>query len=605
VEDDVVLQVGNIKGEILPQQSGVNVVIDGKGTLETSGIEIKEGTLWVGEGTNLVVGKKPSAKDDEDDGDDEDMGGFSAHTESQKGVFDVRTLVSDKGSIITAHINATFDNVEIAGIYDGQGKDMTIKHGGWVGGQITEVGTLTMSHSGTLLLQITESNVGDDKPIISVENWLISDPNNTRIQITRGASANITNLIEVTKADATDRKILLDVLNNSKTALYHPTWTENNGSFDLDLTIYSVEGYIGSIWQRDGQNVARIGRLLDLTGDAYPGFGDLLQTFSHAELRSIIEHATAGELAGNAMRIAMQQPGPTVFRHLDATVPLRSPFDRNQRTRGQVREGMNLWFNTYGQAERARSDSTTFDGYTMSRFGFHVGGDVELYRRAVTGVLFGYSNPHVRSDLGKITINDYAAAVYWRVPTAWDVLLNGIIGFGSQEYQYRHSMGNVNFRGSSLFGSLELSRPFCMSRAMGLNSRLTPLVAMDFQTATVNGFVLHNPVLGGIRIEPENLDSMSVRIGLLGETQRLRTRVQYTRQLSGNDFVDSSTSLVGSDLLTAEMIRSTRWGKDWLNLGVGYEMLSTRHWRIFADYDFDLGRRTTSHLGSINTILQW
>jgi hypothetical protein len=53
------------------------------------------------------------------------------------------------------------------------------------------------------------------------------------------------------------------------------------------------------------------------------------------------------------------------------------------------------------------------------------------------------------------------------------------------------------------------------------------------------------------------------------------------------------------------MIRSTRWGKDWLNAGVGYEFLATRHWRIFADYNFDLGRRTTSHLGSINTALKW
>ena len=136
-----------------------------------------------------------------------------------------------------------------------------------------------------------------------------------------------------------------------------------------------------------------------------------------------------------------------------------------------------------------------------------------------------------------------------------------------------------------------------------MSYRLTPLIALDFQTASMDSFVVLNPALGGVRIEPEDLESTSIRVGLLGETLRLRSRVQYIRQIGGKDFVDSRTSLVG--LNQAASVRSTKWGKDWLNVGVGYELLNTRHWRIFADYDFDLGRRTTSHLGSINTVLKW
>jgi outer membrane autotransporter protein len=252
-----------------------------------------------------------------------------------------------------------------------------------------------------------------------------------------------------------------------------------------------------------------------------------------------------------------------------------------------------------------------FDGYDLSRYGFHLGSDIEIYRRALVGVLFSYTAPYVKSDLGRITANDYTAGIYFRIPTAWEVVANAMVGFGNQSYRYKNTYATSEFRGDSVFASIELARPFSplgknySHLDLNHNGVLTPLIALDFQSASMGSFVALDPVLGGVLIEPGNIDSIVLRLGLLSEFRRFRTRVQYMRQLSGDDFIASQTSLLGDNLLTATSIRSTQWGKDWLNVGIGGELLATRHWRIFADYNFDLGKQTTSHLGSLNTIFRW
>jgi len=136
--------------------------------------------------------------------------------------------------------------------------------------------------------------------------------------------------------------------------------------------------------------------------------------------------------------------------------------------------------------------------------------------------------------------------------------------------------------------------------------QLTPLIAMDFQSAMMDDFIIRDPVLGGILVEPEDLSSAMLRIGLLGDMGRVfRTRVQYMRQIAGDDVVLSQTSVWGDPATT--QVRGTQWGKDWLNVGLGGELTMGRfrYWRLFADYDFTVSRRTTSHIGSLNTVLTW
>jgi hypothetical protein len=116
----------------------------------------------------------------------------------------------------------------------------------------------------------------------------------------------------------------------------------------------------------------------------------------------------------------------------------------------------------------------------------------------------------------------------------------------------------------------------------------------------MDGFAVRS-LVGDIMVEPGDASQAVVRLGLLGNYGRVRTRAQYMRQVSGDDSVSSQTTL--SD--AAADVRGNQWGKDWFNLGVGGELWSTRHWQVFADYNFDMGRHTTSHLGSLNTIFRW
>jgi hypothetical protein len=498
-----------------------------------------------------------------------------------------------------AHGNATFGGINIAGEFIGNDHDLTIKYGGQITGTVNGVGTLKLE-SGTLFLKANEDTT------ISVNEWIFSDPTKSNIQLLESEKGSYAydKLIQIKEGEENDIQTLLGVLNRN-TALYRPTWEINEDDstyIDLvNLNILSVDEYIRNEWKQNKGNVENVGKIFQAFSSHHDSFHRYLAGLSDTDFQNVLRNAMAGELVGNAYRIAMQQPANTVFRHLDGINSLRSPFTR--RTRGQVpiREGFNVWFNPFGQAEQAEGDGNSYDGYDMARYGFYVGGDIELYNRAVAGVLFGYTNPYVKSDLGKITANDYTAGLYLRVPTAMEVLLNVMVGFGNQNYQYKNTYRDSKFGGSSFFSSIELSRPIPFS-----NFRLTPLVAVDIQSAQINNLFIVDPMLGSVLlVEPEDLDSTNIRVGLLGEVWKIRTRVQYMRQIAGNDSVTSQTTMIWDGITAATPVRSTEWGKDWLNIGIGGELLATRHWRIFADYDLDLGKRSTSHLGSLNTIFRW
>ena len=553
---------------------GAFVFVSGGGTYQAHNIDIGAGYLWVEDKTTME---------------------FLEEAKAWK-------LVSEKETVVNAFGDAEFNQVEIAGTYHGGGDDLTIgsnltiKEGGVITGQISGVGTLTLG--GTIFLVIEEG-----KPILSANSLHALEGTHMRIVAADIGEHNYSKVIQATDTNY-EWNDFLKMLDQSQTALYRPEWSSNKEDdeyLDLKLTIHSVKGYVDDIWQQKGQNVKNIGRLLDEVGgnSRYPAFRQYLEGLSDSQLRDSIRNVMAGELAGNAMWVAMQQPSQAVFRHLDDVAPLRSPFTRS-RMRGQVREGFNVWFNPYGQAEKADSDGNTFDGYTMSRFGFHLGGDIEIRKNAVFGVLFSYSAPQVKSDLGKIMVNDYKAGLYLRMPTVWEVVANMMVGFGNQDYSHKNAFGKADSYGQSFFASIELSRPVPFSIC-----KLTPIIAVDFQSASMDDFIVRDPNFIGALVVPEDVYSTAIRVGLLGEMGRLRTRLQYMRQVAGDDFVNTRTSLIFDEWAAATDVRSTQWGKDWLNVGIGGELLRTHHWRIFADYDFDVGRRTTSHLGSLNTIFTW
>lgn len=562
VEEGVTFESGYITfgdgGE--SKLTGAYVYVDGGGIYKAKDIDLGTGNLYVQEKTTMEF-------------------------DSIK----ANGLVSEAETHITARGAAEFTAVELAGAYDAQDHNLTVTKGGHITGQITGVNNFKVG--GSLFLTAEEG-----KTTISAETWEIDAK--TYIRTVGGTTSGDYSKVLQIKDDA-DRAEVLDILEKSQTALYQADWTENTeeGTYlDLDLNVLGIDDYVCSYWNQRGGNANNIAALIEYLCDEFPAFREGLESLSHEQLQSTLRSAMAGELAGNAVRFALQQPGQSVFRHLDTVVPLRFPFSH---VRGQVREGFNVWFNPYGQAENADSDGNTFDGYKMTRFGFHLGGDIELYNRALLGVLFSYSNPQVKNGLGKITAHDYAGGMYLRVPTAWAVVANLMVGFGNQSYTYKNSYYDSEYHGSSVFASAELTRPIPF-----YSYQVTPLVAFDYQSVDVDSFLVFDPVLGGVYVQPEDISQASLRLGVLGNFGRFRTRLQYTRQIAGEDSVSTRTAILGA-LSSVTEIRGTEWGKDWLNIGIGGELLTTRHWRLFADYNFDLGKQTTSHLGSLNAVLTW
>ena len=580
VAPGVTFQSGTINSH--PEVDGADLVVSGGGIYKAAAVDIGTGYFMV-EGTTT-------------------MDFLQTVTAG--------ALTSEKDTLVHTRGDALFDQVSLAGSYVGHGQNLTILQGGFITGHVSDVNVLTLG--GTLLLSVDDTAI----PTISADKWAILDPENTYVRTVAGTTTgSYQNVIQVMGSD-TDKDNLRTLLNASHSALYRPEWSlnETDDTFlDLFLSILSVSDYIRDEWHREGSNITNIGNIFDDISSLYSPFREHLESLSDEQLQGVLRNALAGELAGNAFRMAMYQPAHSVFRHLDTVSPLRSPFrSRGAITRGQEREGYHVWFNPYGQAERAKGEADTFDGYNMVRYGFNLGGDVEIYNRAVFGAFFGYAAPNVKSDLGKISANDYRGGLYLRMPTAWEVVVNMMIGFGKQDYSYRNSFMGSDFHGSSLFGSIELSRPIPLLHYSGHSmvmpypnpplATLIPLVALDFQSAVMDDFMAYDESLGGVLIQPEDLSSAVLRIGLLGELWRIRTRLQYMRQIAGNDVVFSQTTVGG---LAAAQIRGTQWGKDWLNVGIGGELLQTRHWRVFADYNFEVGKSTTSHLGSLNTVLTW
>ncbi|MCL2005414.1 MAG: autotransporter domain-containing protein [Planctomycetaceae bacterium] len=554
---------------------GAHLIVSGGGTYQTDQINIGRGLLIV-----------------EEDG-------TALHT---LGSITAERLITEAGTNVIASGDAAFNDATILGNYSGNNHHLTLQKGGRIAGQIVDVNKLTLADGGTLVLDISETGM----PIVSVNTWEITRPQSTQIQVVGGIDNTVyNNIIEVKDGNMTS---LLPLLQSAKTALYRPTWTQEGQFLHLNLTNLSVASYVRDDWKQSGENYNNAAMFLDDAAAGDAAIRETLEKLNHGQLRNLTHNTMAGELAGNAMRIALHQPAHSVFRYLDDIASTHSPFAGFGKTRGQVKEGFNLWLNPYGLYESAKGDSGTVDGYDLYRYGFYVGGDIDVYNKAVAGILFGYAAPYIESDLGKITANDYTAGMYVRMVTGWEIMLNVMLGFGSQDYHYKTYASK--FSGNSYFASAEWTRPFentFRGALTGLEAdyRLIPLVAFDFQSAKMDPFSVPSTI-GRMAIDTDKLDTMAVRVGMLSEFWRLRTRVQYIRHIGGDDYVWSATSFSsGENLASSTSIRSTKWGRNWLNVGMGYNLYATQSWRIFADYNFDMGRRTTSHFCSINSVLQW
>ena len=508
---------------------------------------------------------------------------------------------------------------------------MTIRTGGVVANDgIMTMATLDIA-GGTLKLQVTPAEFlgGESMPATVSTAKLILD-HNAKILIDHDqhqlglGTHTYKNIIEVTGNEGITNAHL-QTLNTHQMALYRSEWkrttTESGDSLDLTVRFLTVLEYAGEIGWKQGNALAVAGLIDSHVGDRYQeeeaglmrsfsapaasvnSIRERLEDLSGEALNTELRAAMAGELIGNAARMVMNTPYRMVFQHLDLmsdSMPIGTAANQSLFTLGQTRSpnsAIRLWFNPYAQSEKGNGDINTFDGYALTRVGFMLGGDANLTDRIVAGVVFNYGNPNVKSDLGKVKADDFMIGAYAKVPIYWQITANAMIGYGMQKYTYKGGGGESQFDGNTIFGSLELARTFPVIQVL----HLTPVIGVDFQSISMDDLSVQLPTLGRMPIRPDGLDTASVRVGLRGECLRIRTRVQYIRQVAGDDYMKSAISLKN----TSENIRSVQWGKDWINVGLGGELVQRHNFHLFADYDLDASKNTTSHLGSISAILTW
>ena len=546
----------------------------GKGTHAIFGEFSIDGEMYIGDGTTTLYDS-----------------GNAAHVKIQEGTFEIA-------------FGATFDTGTII-----------IQNGG----TMINAGTVTADsltlNNGTLELNLTYRDENEAEAMLFTDSLVLL--NDVKIGVIGAQNQpgvhKYENLIEVTDGISS---VDLEKLNGHQAALYRTAWTTtDNVILDLEVQILTVKEYADKIGWRQS-NVVAVAGLFDAF--LFPEESmDAMSLFSSVSMSSVddikdkleslggdpilqteLQAAMAGELVGNAARMVMGSPHRTLFRQLDA-LPAHTPA-ANRTMRGQTKSSpssFRLWFNPYVQSEKGEADSTTYDGYSLTRAGFMIGGDTNLTNQIVTGVAFHYGGPTVKSDLGKIEADDYMIGAYVRVPVCWQITANGMIGYGFQKYTYNGSGGKIDFDGNAIFGSLELLRPFSFQSTY----HLTPVVGLDFQSIGMDDLSVTLPTLGGMPINPDGLDTVMVRLGLQGACFNIRGRVQYIRQVSGDDFMASSISLGG----TPATVRSVQWGKDWVNVGLGYDFVQIKNFRLSADYDLDAGKNVTSHIGSVSAVLTW
>jgi outer membrane autotransporter protein len=609
---DVDKNITFVSGSMTGNKGGYYVK-SGEGTHEISGLRI-DGDIYVNRGKTILLNNEiTNAALPQRAG--QAFISNNAELDIHHGV----TLQLSGGMTINDGTVTNFGILNVSGT-------MMINGGTVTNSGIIKAATLDFNKNGTLYLPATPKEfLGEHyttpAPMVSVGTL----GNDARIRVVGGhfsqpGSYTFENLLEVTKG-ITDANIA--ALNGHQTALYRSTWSADEGnSLGLTVRILTVQEYVSESGWTAG-NATAIADLFDAhfypenpaeeaetysimarslnesNEDQVAELLQSLQNLSPAEFNTVLRTAMAGELVGNAARMVMSSPQRTVFRQLDWRPPASSPRNWLGQARAPANQ-MRLWFAPYAQSEEGSKDHQTFDGYSLTRAGLMVGGDVQITHQIIGGWVFHYGNPNVKSDLGKINADDFMIGLYMKLPIYWQITANAMIAYGAQQYTYQSGGNKTKFDGDMIFGSLEFTRPFNVLPRLSL----APIVGVDFQSIGMDDFNITLPgTLGNMSIAPDGLDSVMVRVGLQGECFAARVRAQYIRHVSKDDFMMSSITMIGTPGTTN--IRSVQWGKDWVNIGLGYDFIQQQNFRLSADYDFDISKNTSSHLATLRAVLAW
>jgi autotransporter-associated beta strand protein len=374
-------------------------------------------------------------------------------------------------------------------------------------------------------------------------------------------------------------------------AFSQPFYSDDYKTMGFESYSKTAEQYTTENHFRNNQT-----QLAGLLDDYAPAQAVLSSLETRDQLEELIQPFLVTEIAADAQTLPLHHHYFHVFNHL-ANLSNNSNSNINGVTRGQsaYNPEREVWFEGYYQGGKTNGDSNAL-GYKTSNGGMIVGVDQYFCNRFLTGLVFSYGKPQVYNSVGKIEADDYMFGVYSRL-TMWGIYANTFLGYGNQNYKLRQNFANPNthYNGDSFYASLEFLRPFILHNDFSVSS----LFAVDFQKAWSDGFNVN--VIGlPLSVGKSDLDQTVLRFGLNSNYKNLRTRLQYGYQVAGDLQGISRTSVTGGN--NNRVLTGVYLGRHTLNVGLGVDFKIGNRTKLFADYDFDLGKNSTAHSGQFGFV---
>lgn len=248
---------------------------------------------------------------------------------------------------------------------------------------------------------------------------------------------------------------------------------------------------------------------------------------------------------------------------------------------------------TAGSIDWGRRDAEGQRDYRFTTSGLSAGLDMAVADGVVLGGGIGYGNDRTKvgDNATQSEAESYLGAVYgsWRV--AEGLLLDGVLGYGSLDYESRRwSSDEADFlfgerSGSILFGSVS----FALERTHR-NLSWSPYAQLSFGSIDLDGFTETGSEVFALRYEALETDMLAStlgasfdwtlerRDGVLAPSLRIEWRHEFEgtqdQIVSYADWLASPDYVVGLD----------RWARDSVSVAVGLQWRAASGWTFGADY---------------------
>ncbi|GHT45280.1 hypothetical protein FACS189454_04510 [Planctomycetales bacterium] len=542
---------------------------------------------------------------------------------SEDAVEYVKTVTVNAGATLTSDLptvpsvqNQTFNTLHLAGTYNANGSDMSVRDGtinGVINGvrDLAHIGTEDLNVNSAIngVRKLTKAGTGDLKFNSTTQQ---STAGSIDIQagglstdfITSGAKNGQLNL-QADKNIAGGDGIIH--IGNSV------NWLVRN--VDQHENDYIVLGNGDNSGLGTSANTANIVKALELGNVFYDVTAD---EYGVKFARSAAPATFADSVVSAAYLHRLNTMYRGVNPHIDSyLIPRNSGIVLDGIVNGQApglfaNAGRSAWVNYVG---RSNQFGSSYDGYNGSKFkttnnGVQTGIDWITGRGFVLGTMFGYENTESRIASDKTKGDDYYFGLYGAKSFRTGFDLRGVVGYGHQNYDFtRYGIDSntalerwfqSSANGSTLEANLELGRRFLLGPVFSYR----PFAGVDFIRNNING---SDEGLGGAIYGKTELDQLAIRLGSDANWAFGRLNLNGSIAFSQQVLDDYAETTLGWNN-NIGTLRAAKLGNSFFTFtaGADYTLNASGSWVVFGNYVADVycdGRSSALHTFSLGT--QW